>query len=101
MARFWPRGDSEGTKPMNARGSKLGALVFAVVLSFGTGCCAAAAPDFIHAEGKRLVDGHGDSFAVKGINLGNWLVPEGYMFKFKQARSPSEIAHVIEELLGP
>ena len=29
------------------------------------------------------VDGHGDRFSVKGINLGNWLVPEGYMFKFE------------------
>jgi hypothetical protein len=61
----------------------------------------AAAADFIHAEGKRLVDGHGDTFAIKGINLGNWLVPEGYMFKFKTARSPTEISDVIESLIGP
>jgi endoglucanase len=61
----------------------------------------AASPEFIHAEGTRLVDGHGNSFAVKGINLGNWLVPEGYMFKFTHARAPSEIARVIDTLLTP
>jgi endoglucanase len=60
----------------------------------------AVAADFIHAKGTHLVDGRGDVFAVKGINLGNWLVPEGYMFKFKTARSPSEIAGVIETLVG-
>jgi endoglucanase len=52
-------------------------------------------------KATRLVDGHGDRFAVKGINLGNWLVPEGYMFKFTHARAPKEIAGVIEALIGP
>jgi hypothetical protein len=56
---------------------------------------------FIHAQGRTLVDGHGGRFAVKGINLGNWLVPEGYMFKFAHARAPREIAGVIETLIGP
>ena len=61
----------------------------------------AATADFIHAEGTRLVDGSGGNFAIKGINLGNWLVPEGYMFKFKHALSPSEIAGLVETLVGP
>jgi aryl-phospho-beta-D-glucosidase BglC (GH1 family) len=43
----------------------------------------------------------GERFAVKGINLGNWLVPEGYMFRFARKRAPSEIAEVIEALVGP
>ncbi len=60
-----------------------------------------AAAKFIHAEGTKLVDGQGERFAVKGINLGNWLVPEGYMFKFARKRAPSEIAEVIEALVGP
>ena len=60
-----------------------------------------AAPNFIHAEGTQLVDAQGERFAVKGINLGNWLVPEGYMFKFARKRAPSEIAEVIEALVGP
>ena len=62
---------------------------------------AAAGPDFIHAEGTRLVDAGGELFTVKGINLGNWLVPEGYMFKFMRARAPAEISGVIEALIGP
>jgi hypothetical protein len=56
--------------------------------------------NFIHVEGRRLLDGGGHEFAVKGISLGNWLVPEGYMFHFTQARSPHEIDAVLRSLAG-
>ncbi len=79
----------------------LWALASVVVLVVGNGPGRAATPDFIHADGTRLVDGSGENFAIKGINLGNWLVPEGYMFKFKHALSPTEIAGVVETLVGP
>jgi endoglucanase len=82
------------------RGIELRALLCVVALALGGGIARAAPVDFIHAEGTRLVDSQGNDFAVKGINLGNWLVPEGYMFKFKQARSPKEIAEVVETLVG-
>jgi endoglucanase len=62
---------------------------------------AATSGNFIRAEGKDLVDGNGARFAVKGINLGNWLVPEGYMFKFPRARAPTEIEAVVQALVGP
>jgi endoglucanase len=80
---------------------QLGVLALVITLIFGNGSGVAAPPDFIHAEGTRLVYTHGDRFAVKGINLGNWLVPEGYMFRFTHARAPTEIASVIEALIGP
>jgi len=79
----------------------LGAVVLFLTLVAGNEPGMAAAPDFIHAEGTHLVHASGDRFAVKGINLANWLVPEGYMFKFTQARAPKEIAAVIETLIGP
>ena len=79
----------------------LSGALFALSLVVGTGPAAAAPGDFIHADGTHLVDGNGSRFAIKGINLGNWLVPEGYMFNFKRARSPSEIGDVIEALIGP
>ncbi len=33
----------------------------------------------IRADGKRLLDGSGRTFQIRGVNLGNWLVPECYM----------------------
>ena len=60
----------------------------------------ATAGDFIHTDGKRLAHADGSDFEIKGISLGNWLMPEGYMFKFHRARSPREIAAVFEHLTG-
>jgi len=77
------------------------ALALVIALVIGNAPARAASPEFIHAEGARLVDGHGNGFAIKGINLGNWLVPEGYMFKFTRARAPTEITRVVESLVGP
>ena len=34
---------------------------------------------FLHADGKRIVNGDGDEILLCGMGIGNWLVPEGYM----------------------
>jgi endoglucanase len=55
---------------------------------------------FVTTHGKDLVSTDGKPLLLKGINLGNWLLPEGYMFKFKTANSPRLIQTVINELIG-
>jgi len=56
---------------------------------------------FIRAEGKRLIAPDGGTFFVKGINIGHWLVPEGYMFRFsRNSEAPDQIRRVFERLLG-
>lgn len=55
---------------------------------------------FITTRGKEIVSADGKPLLLKGINLGNWLLPEGYMFKFKTANSPQRIYTVINELVG-
>ena len=61
---------------------------------------AAAQTRFIGTRGKELVSPDGKPLLLKGINLGNWLLPEGYMFKFKTANSPRLIQATINELVG-
>ncbi len=61
----------------------------------------AQAQKFITTSGTHLVDKNGKIFLMKGTNLGNWLVPEGYMFKFKNAPSPRLIEGMLNELVGP
>src|ERR1700730_4899841 len=78
----------------------LGALAVAILLVLNASAIAAA-PDFIRAEGTRLVDAAGGRVTLTGINVGSGLVPEGDMFKFMRARAPAEIAGVIEALIGP
>jgi aryl-phospho-beta-D-glucosidase BglC (GH1 family) len=60
-----------------------------------------SAQPFITVKGKTIIGPDGKPFLMKGTNLGNWLVPEGYMFKFKDASSPRMINEVISQLIGP
>jgi len=56
---------------------------------------------FIGVNGADIVGPDGKPFLIKGTNLGNWLMPEGYMFKFGDISSPRLINQVITELVGP
>jgi endoglucanase len=58
---------------------------------------------YVHAAAGQLVDGRGDRLVLRGVGLGNWLLPEGYMWKFEHPhpQSPREIEAVIEDLVGP
>jgi endoglucanase len=56
---------------------------------------------FISVKGKEIIGADNKPFLIRGTNLGNWLVPEGYMFKFKSVNSPRLINEALTELLGP
>lgn len=56
---------------------------------------------FISVKGKEIIGQDGKPFLIRGTNLGNWLVPEGYMFKFKKVNSQKLINQAFTELIGP
>jgi aryl-phospho-beta-D-glucosidase BglC (GH1 family) len=56
---------------------------------------------FVTTQGKQILTPDGKPIILKGINIGNWLVPEGYMFKFKNTTSPRLINNLLLELIGP
>lgn len=54
---------------------------------------------FLHAEGHYMVNEKGDTILLKGVGLGNWLLPEGYMWRFGgQGDRPRKIEKIIEDL---
>lgn len=55
----------------------------------------------LRADGARTVDSTGKEVILRGTNLGNWLVPEGYMFDFKGVNAPTMINQLFTELVGP
>ncbi len=75
-------------------------LLAILILSFGFATGIYAQSKFVTTRGKDLISKDGKPLQLKGINLGNWLLPEGYMFKFKSANSPRLIQTVINELVG-
>lgn len=57
---------------------------------------------FVRAQGTALVDGRGRPLLIRGVGLGNWMLPEGYMWGFGVgAESPREIEAYLERLIGP
>jgi aryl-phospho-beta-D-glucosidase BglC (GH1 family) len=57
---------------------------------------------FVQVRGADLVAPDGSVLVTRGIGLGNWLVPEGYMWRFeKGASSPRHIEQVVAGLVGP
>lgn len=64
-------------------------------------CVNAQRNQFVKVGGKNFIGSDGEVLLLRGINLGNWLNPEGYMFHFKDASSARLINNVFTELLGP
>jgi aryl-phospho-beta-D-glucosidase BglC (GH1 family) len=80
------------------------AVLFVVAIGFSGHASAAfsRASRFVHASGTHLFDADGRTLQLRGINLGNWLVPEGYMFGLDGGpASPREIEAFVSELIGP
>ncbi len=73
-------------------------LVFALFVS---AFLLQAASPYVRVENGRLVDPDGRALMLKGTNLGNWLVPEGYMFLFEKGpESWREIDALFRDLAG-
>ena len=56
---------------------------------------------FITIQGQDLIKPDGTKLFIMGTNLGNWLNPEGYMFKFNKTNSPRFINEMFCQLVGP
>ena len=70
------------------------AFLLALVLA------APSSAQLVQTKGRSFIAPDGAVLQLKGINLGNWLMPEGYMFKFEKAKAPRQIYGAFERLLG-
>jgi endoglucanase len=76
-------------------------LIIATLLAIAPLKLIAQNQKFISVKGKEIVGPDRKPFLMRGTNTGNWLIPEGYMFKFKWANSPRLINETFDELIGP
>lgn len=76
-------------------------LMAAIAMMAGLRGLAHAGDGFVSVRGKEIIDPAGYPLLLRGINVGNWLVPEGYMFKLDSASSPRLINGLFSELVGP
>jgi endoglucanase len=75
-------------------------LVAVALLSLIASSATNGQSKFVTIRGKEFISPAGKPLLLRGTNLGNWLLPEGYMFKFKTASSPRLIQTVVNELIG-
>src|ERR1700682_1079399 len=71
-----------------------------LLLNLVAGASNYAQSRFVTTRGRTILAPDGRTLVLKGVNLGNWLLPEGYMFKFKTTNSPRLIQIAISELVG-
>lgn len=82
--------------------SRRGFLCSSLALAAAVGLSKAAPTGFARADGKDIVGPDSSKLRLRGINLGNWFEPEGYMFHFDGGpQSPREIEAFFNELIGP
>ncbi len=56
---------------------------------------------FLNTSGQDIVNESGEKIFLKGVGLGNWLLPEGYMWKFGGLGDrPRKIEKVVADLIG-
>ncbi|MCC8173623.1 MAG: glycoside hydrolase family 5 protein [Odoribacter sp.] len=81
-------------------------LIYTLILSLSIILSVSAAKKvkkqdrFITIQGPDLKTPDGEKFLIQGINLGNWLNPEGYMFFFGNASSYRLINQAFCEMIG-
>jgi aryl-phospho-beta-D-glucosidase BglC (GH1 family) len=62
----------------------------------------ASSQGYLHAKGKKILDGRGNEVLLKGIGLGGWMLQEPYMLKLSGvAVNQQDIKAKITALIGP
>ena len=61
----------------------------------------AASTKFVTIQGQDLIQPNGQKLFIMGTNLGNWLNPEGYMFRFNKTNSGRFINEMFCQMVGP
>ncbi len=55
----------------------------------------------LRTRGQDIVDESGKRILLRGVGLGNWLLPEGYMWRFGQLGDrPRRIEKIVSDLIG-
>jgi hypothetical protein len=59
-------------------------------------------PGFYKTQGTNVLDASGKPVVLRGVGLGGWLMPEGYMLKISapDGGSPTSIRKQITDLVG-
>lgn len=70
-------------------------------MAFAAPMSTVSRPAFVRADRGRIVGPDGTPVLLRGVGLGTWLLPEGYMWGFGDAAaSPRQIEALVADLIG-
>jgi len=74
----------------------------AFLISNTSGALVAAEPlTFLRTQGQDIVNEKGEKVLLRGVGLGNWMLPEGYMWKFGDGGDrPRKIEKIVSDSVG-
>lgn len=76
-------------------------LIFILVIEVVLSPSEIKSQGYLRANGKEIVNGKGESFLLRGIGLGGWMLQEPYMLQLsKVAGTQTEIRAKITDLIG-
>jgi endoglucanase len=74
-------------------------IIFVCLLCSGVN---ASSQQYLHADGKKIVDGQNREVILRGIGIGGWMLQEPYMLQLSGvAGTQHEIKNKILDLIGP
>ena len=73
--------------------------IFGLALIF-LSCSNLIAQGFLRVDGDKIVNDNDQNYILKGMNLGGWLVQEGYMLHTGEKDAEHQIREAIRELVG-
>lgn len=72
-----------------------------ILFLIGSSGCVENRSKFLHTRGHDIIDAAGNKVLLRGVGLGNWLLPEGYMWKFgANGDRPRKIEKLVSNLIG-
>src|SRR5688572_22085809 len=57
-------------------------LALVVAMGVMLASSGAAPLTFLRTQGQDIINESGEKVLLRGVGLGNWMLPEGYMWKF-------------------
>jgi endoglucanase len=85
---------------MNTSFLRLTALI-AIIIVILSGSLRNAHAQYLHVQGKKIVDKNGNEVILHGMGLGGWMLQEGYMLQTGDFAGPQyKIREKIREVVG-
>lgn len=76
-------------------------IKFYLALTFLLMTISVSAQQFLKTQGQDIVNEKGEKVYLKGVGLGNWMLPEGYMWRFgKDGDRPRRIEKLVSDMIG-